>query len=109
MTQAVVVGPDERGIAQALEAAGFDVATTEVGNRPRLEEAGIHEATLYVLTDLAQATSITVAHDLNEALRIVVYAGGSLPDFATRQTDLVVDPELLAPAAVAEELAADLL
>ena len=105
MSLAVVVGPDERGIGEALEATGFDVATTEVGNRPGLEEAGIHDADLYVLTDLAQATSITVAHDLNEALRIVVYDGGSLPDFATRQTDLVVDPDLLPPAAVAEELA----
>jgi hypothetical protein len=108
MTQAVVVGPDETDIGDALAAAGFEVATTEVGNRPGLEEAGIHEAEVYVLTDLDQATSITVAHDLNPDLRIVVYADGSLPEFATRQTDLLVDPDLLGPAVVAEELAGPL-
>lgn len=105
MTQAVVVGPDESDIGAALEGEGFAVRTTAVGNRPGLEEAGVHEAALYVLTDLEQATSITVAHDLNPDLRIVVYADGSLPEFATRQTDLLVDPDLLGPEAVAEELA----
>ena len=105
MSQAVVVGSDEAGIGDALAAEGFTVRRTEVGNRPGLEEAGIHEADVFVLTDLAQATSITVAHDLNDDLRIVVYAGGSLPEFATRQTDLMVDPELLGVEAVAEELA----
>ncbi|MEF8775710.1 MAG: CTP synthetase [Haloarculaceae archaeon] len=105
MSQAVVVGGDEQEIGEALESAGFAVATARVGNRPGLEEAGVHDADLFVLTDLEQATSITVAHDLNEEVRIVVYAGGSLPDFATRQTDLMVDPDLLSPAAVAEELA----
>lgn len=104
MSLAVVVGGDEQAIGEALEGAGFAVATAPIGNRPGLEEAGIHEADLFVLTDLEQATSITVAHDLNEDVRIVVYAGGSLPEFATRQTDLMVDPDLLSPAAVAEEL-----
>lgn len=105
MSQAVVVGGDEQGIGEALEAVGVSVATAAVGNRPGLEEAGINEADLFVLTDLEQATSITVAHDLNEDVRIVVYTGGSLPEFATRTTDLMVDPDLLSPAAVAEELA----
>ncbi len=51
-----------------------------------------------------QATSIAAATDLNPDLRVVVYAEGSLPDFASRQTDLVVDPDLLGSDAVAEEL-----
>ena len=105
MAHAVVVGPDEAGVGEALAAEGYEVGTATVGNRPGLEEAGIHEATVSVLTDLEQATSITVAHDLNPDLRIVVYASGTLPEFATRQTDLLVDPDLLPPAAVAEELA----
>jgi len=106
MSDAVVlVGPDEDGLGDALGAEGFSVTRTEVGNRPSLEEAGIHEAALYVLTDVDQATSITVATDLNPDVRVVIYDAGSLPAFATRLTDLMVDPDLLGPAAVAEELA----
>jgi hypothetical protein len=105
MSRAVVVGPDPHGLGEALEAEGYEVARTEVGNRPGLEEAGILEASVYVLTDLEQATSITVAHDLNPDVRVVIYAEGSIPEFASRQTDLLVDPELLDPAAVADELA----
>lgn len=105
MTDVVLVGADEAGLADALEARGFAVTTAEVGNRPGLEEADVHEASIYVLTDLDQATSITVAHDCNPDLRIVVYASGSLPAFATRQTDLMVDPDLLDSETVAEELA----
>jgi len=105
MSSAVIVGPDEHDVAEALEEEGFAVTTTAIGNRPALEEAGIHEAEVYVLTDIDQATSITVAHDLNDAVRVVVFADGTLPEFATRQTDLLVDPALLDARAVAEELA----
>jgi len=101
----VLVGPDETGLGEALEAEGFAVSRTEIGNRPGLEEAGIHEASVYLLTDVDQATSITVATDLNPDVRVVIYDSGSLPAFATRLTDLMVDPELLSPATVAEELA----
>lgn len=104
MSTAVVVGPDEEGIGDALADQGSDVSRTEIGNRPGLEEAGIHDATVYVLTDIDQATSITVAHDLNPDVKIVIYADGSLPEFATRLTDLMVDPALLDPGTVAEEL-----
>jgi|AntDeeMetageno50_2_1112565.scaffolds.fasta_scaffold25461_2 hypothetical protein len=99
-----LVGADEGAIADALEAEGHDVQIAPIGNRPGLEEAGIHDADVYLLTDLEQATSIAVAKDLKDDLRVVVYAEGSLPDFASRQTDLVVDPNLLSPDAVAEEL-----
>ncbi|MBV0925079.1 NAD-binding protein [Halomicroarcula limicola] len=102
--QVVIVGSDPDGIADALEAEGHTVAVADVGNRPGLEEAGVHDADVYLLTEMAQATSIAVAKDLNPDLRIVVYAEGSLPDFASRQADLVVDPNLLGPEAVAEEL-----
>lgn len=100
----IVAGPDEFDIAPAVETAGHDVARVDVANRPALEEAGIHDADAFVLTELAQATTISVAKDLNPAVRVVVYADGSLPEFATRQTDLMVDPDLLDPAAVAAEL-----
>ncbi|MDS0283416.1 DUF7126 family protein [Haloarcula onubensis] len=100
----VLVGDDPERMREALEAEGHTVTVADVGNRPGLEEAGVHDAAVYLLTEMAQATSIVVAKDLNPDLRVVVYAEGSLPDFASRQTDLVVDPELLGPDAVAEEL-----
>jgi len=100
----VIAGPDEDEIGAAVEAEGHTVTTVPLGNRPGLEEAGIHDADVYLLTDFEQATSIAVAKDLNPDVRVVAYAEGSLPDFASRQTDLVVDPNLLGPDAVAEEL-----
>ncbi|MFB6222250.1 MAG: NAD-binding protein [Haloarcula sp.] len=100
----VLVGADPNGLTDALEAEGYTVTVADVGNRPGLEDAGIHDADVYLLTEMEQATSIVVAKDLNPDLRTVVYAKGSLPDFASRQTDLVVDPDLLGADAVAEEL-----
>jgi hypothetical protein len=100
----VVIAGEGGTVATAVRDAGHDVASAPVGNRPGLEEAGIHDADVYLLTDMGQATSIAVAKDLNPEIRVVVYAPGSLPDFATRQADLVVDPALLDPGAVAAEL-----
>ncbi|WP_424002880.1 DUF7126 family protein [Haloarcula salina] len=100
----VLVGTDPNGLTDALDAEGHAVTVADIGNRPGLEEAGIHDADVYLLTEMEQATSIAVAKDLNPDLRVVVYAEGSLPDFASRQADLVVDPNLLDPEAVAEEL-----
>jgi len=100
----VLVGSDPDRMVDALESEGHSVTIADVGNRPGLEEAGVLDAEVYLLTELSQATSIVVAKDLNPGLRVVVYAEGSLPDFASRQTDLVVDPDLLSPDAVAEEL-----
>ncbi|WP_135304048.1 DUF7126 family protein [Haloarcula amylovorans] len=102
--QVLLVGSDPDSITDALEAEGHTVTVADVGNRPGLEEAGVHDADVYLLTEMAQATSIAVAKDLNPDLRIVVYAEGSLPDFASRQADLIIDPNLLPPEAVAEEL-----
>jgi hypothetical protein len=101
---AVVAGTDDHGIADAIAAEGFDVARVDVANRPALEEAGIVDASMYVLTEVEQATSIPVAKDLNPDLKVVVYADGSLPDFARGQADLMLDPDLFDPAEVAAEL-----
>jgi hypothetical protein len=105
MPTAVFAGPDEAGLADAL--AAEDVAVTHVdgiASRPALEEAGILNADLFVLTDVGQATAIPIARDLAEDLRVVVYTGDSLPEFASAMEVLKVDPALLDPAAVAEEL-----
>ncbi|WP_435333755.1 DUF7126 family protein [Haloarchaeobius sp. TZWWS8] len=106
MTKAIFAGTDEHELVAALEAEGIEVIVIEdVANRPELEDAGIHEADLFVLTDVRQATAIPVAKDLNEDVRVVVYTDDSLPDFVSGQEVLSVDPALLDAETVAEELA----
>lgn len=102
---AIVAGPDDDGIGDALEAEGASVArVTGVLTRPQLEEAGILEADLYVLTDVGQATTIPIVCDLNGGVRTVVYARRTVPEFVKGQLDLAVDPRLIDPSVVAEEL-----
>ncbi|MFB6142686.1 MAG: CTP synthetase [Halorientalis sp.] len=106
MERAVIAGPDDHDIAAALADAGLTVTVAAgTANRPALEEAGILEADVLVLTNTALATSIPVAKDLNPDLEVVVYAEESLPDFAAGQADILLDPALFDTAAVAEELA----
>lgn len=104
---AVVAGPDDDSLGAALADQGVAVERVEgVANRDALADAGIVDAALFLLTDARQATAIPVAKDLNPDLRAVVYARESVPEFVRGQVDLVVDPALLEPATVAEELAA---
>ena len=103
---AVLAGPDDDALGTALVDRGIDVERIDgIANREALEAAGIADTALFVLTDVRQATAIPVAKDLNPALKTVVYAHESLPEFARGQADLLVDPDLLEPATVAEELA----
>ncbi|PSP77069.1 CTP synthetase [Halobacteriales archaeon QS_1_68_20] len=98
-------GPDDDGIASALEAAGVDLRRVDgVATRPALEEAGVHEADLLVLTDVSQATAIPIARDLNGELRVVVYTTDSLPEYVRGMDVLKVDPRLLDAETVASEL-----
>lgn len=104
MTRTIVVGTDKYDIANAITDIGSDVEHVDVGNQAALEAANVAEADVFVLTEVEQATSIPVAKELNPALRIIVYADGSLPDFARGQADIALDPALFDPAAVADEL-----
>lgn len=104
MSDVIVVGTDEHDIAGAIADAGMDLERVDIGNREALAATDITEATVYLLTEVTQATSIAVAKELNPDLRVVVYAAGSLPDFARRQADLLLDPDLFDPADVAAEL-----
>jgi hypothetical protein len=102
---AIVAGPDEDGLGDALEAEG--VAITRVNgivSRPALEEAGIASADLYVLTDVGQATTIPIVCDLNDEIRTVAYSTDTVPEFVRGQLDLAIDPQLMAATIVAEEL-----
>jgi hypothetical protein len=106
MQRAVIAGPDDHDLGDALAAAGIDVSPAAgTANRPALEEAGIVDADLLVLTDTSLATAIPIAKDLTDDLRVVVYANDSLPEFAAGQADMLLDPDLFSPDAVAEELA----
>ena len=100
----VIVGTDEHDIATAIAEVGHDVSHVDIGNRDALVEAGIEAAGVYVLTEVAQATSIPIAKEHNPEVKVVVYADGSLPDFARGQADLALDPALFEPADVAAEL-----
>ena len=105
--KAVLVGPDEDGLGDALSEEGVEISRIEeIANRPALEEAGITEADAMVLTETEGAAAISIAKDINEDVRVVVYTDDNLPDFARRQADLIVDPQLLSAEAVAEELTA---
>ena len=103
----VIAGPDEHGLGDALRDRGLDPERIEgVVTREKLLAAGIEEADTFVLTTVEDATAVPIAKDDNPDVRVVVYAERSLPEFVRGQVDLAVDPDLLDPAAVAEELAA---
>lgn len=102
---AIVAGPDADGIGDALEAEGVSVERIDgVLSRPQLEDAGIVDADLYVLTDVGQATTVPIACDLNEDLRTVVYDRDTIPEFVRGQIDLAIDPRIADATMVAEEV-----
>jgi Trk K+ transport system NAD-binding subunit len=101
---AVLIGPDRR-LGAALERNGATLSRVDgPGTGESLRSAGITEADLLVLTDVAEATTIPVALDINSSLRVVVYAPETMPEFVRGQVDLAISPEVLAPEIVAEEL-----
>jgi hypothetical protein len=105
MSEVVVAGGDRDGLGAALEAAGATVSYAEgTADRPSLEAAGIEAADVFVLSDVGLATSVTVALECNPALRVVVYTRDSVPEFVKGQVGHIVDPALLDPETVAEEL-----
>ena len=105
---AIVAGPDPKGLGDALEAEGVGVVRiADTVSAATLEEAGIKAADLLVLTDVAEATGISVAKEQQPDIQAVVYSRESLPEFAKGQADLAIDPALLAADVVAEELAAE--
>ena len=101
----VLSGADDSGVATALEAAGAEVRRVDgIATRKSLTAVGIEDADVFVLTDMDDATAISVAKDANPDVRVVTYATDSLPEFARAQADLALDPALFSPDLVAEEL-----
>jgi hypothetical protein len=104
----VVAGDDEHGLGDALAAGEATVSRVDgVLTAERLADAGADDADVYVLTDIAEATSIPVVAERNPDARIVVYADDSLPEFVRGVADLAVDPALVDASVVAEELLHD--
>jgi hypothetical protein len=105
MTDVVLSGDDESGIGASLAAAGGTITRVEApASRSQLVAAGLADADLFVLTDPVVPTSIPIATELHPAVRIVVYSGESVAEFARAQAGHIVDPALLGPATMAEEL-----
>lgn len=101
---AILVGPD-RELGAALRAQGVEtVRLEEHATGESLAEAGVEDADLLVVTDVAEATAIPVARDVNPRLRVVIYAPETMPEFARGQVDLAVAPGVLDPDVIAEEL-----
>ncbi|PSQ42284.1 CTP synthetase [Halobacteriales archaeon SW_7_68_16] len=103
----VVAGPDENGIATALEEAGASVTAVATTDRPALEEAGVVDADTLVLTAASDAIAAPIAVDLNPDLRVVGYLDGSLPEYVASSVDMSVDPALISRSMFIEELLDD--
>jgi hypothetical protein len=102
----ILAGSDDDGLAGALEALGADVVRVDgIATRESLDAAGLAEAHTLVLTEMDDASAIPVAKEANTEVRIVTYSRDSLPEFARGQADLAIDPDLLTPDVVADELA----
>ncbi|MFB6092327.1 MAG: CTP synthetase [Haloquadratum sp.] len=101
----LIAGPDVEGLTDALVALDADVVRVEgIATRESLDAAGLAEAHTLVLTDMDDASAIPVAKEANAEIRVVTYARESLPEFARGQADLAIDPALLSPDVVADEL-----
>ena len=105
---AIVSGPDDHGIGEELSTLGAAVSRIEGAvSADALNAAGIDAADHLVLTDVAEATGIAVAKELNPSVTVVTYAARSLPEFVAGVADIAVDPALMDPDVVAAELVAD--
>ena len=106
MSEAVIAGTDPEGLGAALAEQGVTVRRAAgTATRADLQDADIAGADLFVLTDAGLATAIPLARELNPDVRVVAYTADSLPEFVGGQEVVAMDPALLGPAAVAEELA----
>ena len=102
----ILAGPDEAGLTGELQALGAEVVRVEgIATRDSLDAAGLDAAHTLVLTEMDDASAIPVAKEANTEVRIVTYTRDSLPEFARGQADLAIDPALLPPDIVAQELA----
>jgi hypothetical protein len=102
-----VIGPS-RGLVEAFESEGATVSVLEgIATKEELSEVGVAEADAVVFTDVEEASAIPVARNVNPDVRVVVYDYDTMPEFVRPTVDLAVDPDLLEPEVVAEEIVAE--
>ncbi len=100
----IVVGP-ARGLVAAFEERGVEVGRVEgVAVRDELEAAGVGDADTVVFTDVEEASAVPVARNVNPDVRVVFYTDDAVPEFVKPSVDLTVDPALLDPETVVDEL-----
>lgn len=101
----LLVGPDDRGLEKTFADLGCEVVRlTEVATAETLQKAGVGDANILVLTDPSDATAVPIALEANPDLRTVIYSPEGIPEFVRGQLDLALDPRVLDPETVAEEL-----
>jgi len=101
----IIAGPDEHGIGEEVMALETPVRRIDdVVSTATLTAVDVDTAAYLVLTDAEEATGIPVAKELNPDLTVVTYTDASLPAFVAGVADLAVDPALIGPAVVADEL-----
>jgi hypothetical protein len=106
MIRALIAGPD-RGIATELAAQDVEtVRLNGLATGAALDEAEIGTASFLFITDVEEATAVSIAKDRNPDVRVVFYTPDAVPEFVKGQLDLAVDPALLDPDVVVEELVA---
>ena len=105
---AIVIGPDADGLGNALDATGVSTSHIEgTASRDQLVDAGIETADLLAVTDAGLATSIPIAREANPDIQVIVYAHDSIPEFARATAGLIIDPNLMNPETIAEELTSE--
>lgn len=104
--KAIVGGADELGIGEELESQGVEVTRLESPIfAEALDDAGVADSDLFVLTDAEEAIAFPLAKELNPDVKAVFFGSESVPESVSGVVDLVVDPALLGADVVAEELA----
>lgn len=104
MTRAIIAGPD-RGIESELRRHGTEtVRLNGLATGESLDEADIGRADVLFITDVDEATAVSVAKDRNPSVRVIFYIPDAVPEFVRGQLDLAVDPDLLGPDVVVEEV-----
>lgn len=102
MSDVIIVGPDEPDFRECL--AEHELTAERLPGAPIKEDlagAGGASAAAIVLTDVAHASLIPVAKELNPDIQVILYTASNLPPFASAQADLSVDPGLISPAELA--------
>lgn len=96
MSDVLIVGPDEFDITARFRET--DISAIHLDGVPvgaDLDDAGIEEAKVVLLTHVDHASLIPVAKERNPDIQIVLYTSARLPPFASRQADVAIDQALV--------------